>query len=75
MIESHLNMENITGADYTHAQRISKGFKIKHLGVYHNLYVQSDTLLLADVFENFGNMCLGIYELEPTLFLTAPGLA
>ena len=40
-------------------------FEIKNLGKYHDLYVQSDTLLLADVYENFRNMCLNIYELDP----------
>ena len=55
---SHLNMEYITHADYSHAKRVCKDFEIKHLGEYHDLYVQGDTFLLADVFENFGNMCL-----------------
>ena len=41
----------------------------------HDLYVQSDTLLLADVFENFRNMCIKVYELDPAHFLSAPGLA
>ena len=50
-------------------------FKIKNLGEYHDLYVLSDTLLLADVFENFWNMCLNIYELDPIHFVSAPGLA
>ena len=50
---SHLNMEDITDADYTHTKRVSKDFEIKNLRKYHNLYVQSDTLFLADVFENF----------------------
>ena len=50
-------------------------FKIKHLVEYHDLYVQSDTLLLADVYENFRNMCLNIYELDPVYFVSAPGLA
>ena len=72
---SHLNMEDITDADYAHAKRVCKDFEIKHLGEYHDLYVQSDTLLLADVFENFRNMCLEIYELDPAKFLSAPGLA
>ena len=49
--------------------------KIKNLGEYHDLYVQSDTLLLADVFENFRNKCTEIYELDPAHFLSAPGLA
>ena len=52
-----------------------KELKLKKLGDYHGLYVQSDTLLLADVFENFRNKCIEIYELDPTHFLSAPGLA
>ena len=72
---SNLNMEDITDADYRHANKVFKEFKIKHLGEYHDLYVQSDTLLLADVFENFRNMCIKVYELDPTHFLSAPGLA
>ena len=72
---SHLNMEDITDADYAHAKRVCKDFEIKNLGEYHDLYVQSNTLLLADVFENFRNMCLEIYELDPAKFLSAPGLA
>ena len=68
-------MEDITDADYTHRKRVCKGFEMKNLGEYHDLYVQSDILLLADVFENFRNMCLEMYELDPTRFLTATGLA
>ena len=52
-----------------------KRFKLKNLGEYHDLYVQSDTLLLADVFENFRNTCLKVYELDPAHFLSLPGLA
>ena len=48
-------MEDTTDADYVHPKRVCKDFEIKNLGEYHNLYVQSDTLLLADVFENFQN--------------------
>ena len=72
---SHLNMEDITDAYYKHAKGVCKGFEIKSLGEYHALYVQSDMLLLADVFENFRNMCLKIYELDPAKFFSAPGLA
>ena len=54
---SNLNMENITDVDYRHAQRVFKTFNNKNLVDYNYLYVQSDTLLLADVFENFRNMC------------------
>ena len=69
---SHLNMEDITDADYTHSKRIYKNFKVGNLGKYHDIYVQKDTLLLADVFENFRNMCLGIYELDPAHFPCVP---
>ena len=52
-----------------------KVFKLENLGDYHDLYVQSDTLLLADVFNNFRDMCLKEYELDPAHFLSLPGLA
>ena len=55
---SNLNMEDITDVDYRHAKRVFKSLNNKNLGDYHDLYVQSDTLLLADVFENFRNMCI-----------------
>ena len=72
---SNLNMEDITDTDYRHANEVFKELELKKLGEYHGFYVQSDTLLLADVFENFGNMCLKVYELDRAHFLTAPGLA
>ena len=62
---SHLNMEDITDVDYVHTKRVCKDLEIKHLGEYHDLYVQSNTLLSADVFENFRNICIKIYELDP----------
>ena len=52
-----------------------KGFKLENLGDYHDLYVQSDTLLLADVFNNFRDMCIKEYELDPAHFLSLSGLA
>ena len=58
-----------------HAKRVCKDFEIKSLGKDYDLYVQCDALLLANVFENFRNMCIKICELDPTCFLTAPGLA
>ena len=70
---SHLNMEDITDADYTHLKRVCKDFEIKNLGEYHDLFVQSDTLLLAYVLDNFRNLCLEIYELDPARFVTASG--
>ena len=72
---SGLNMEEISGIDYRHAEKLFNKFNIKNLGEYHDLYVQSDTLLLADVFENFRNMSIKVYGLDPTYFLSAPGLA
>ena len=68
-------MEDITDADYRHAKNVCKDFEIKSLGEHHNLYVQSHTLLLADVFQNFQNMCFEIYGLDPPRFLTALALA
>ena len=58
-------MEDIIDADYAHVKRVCKDFEIKNLGEYYDLNIQSDTLLLADVFENFRNMCIKIYELDP----------
>ena len=72
---SNLNMEDITEVDHRHAKRVFKSLNNKNLGDYHDLYVHSDTLLLADVFENFRNMCIKIYELDPANFLSAPRLA
>ena len=72
---STLNLEDISNGDYTHAQKVWDAFEIKNLGEYNNSYVKSHTLLLADVFENFRNKCLEIYELNPTYFVSAPGLA
>ena len=64
-------MEDITDADYAHTKRVCKDFEIKKIRKYLDLYVQSDTLLLADVFRN---MCLKIYTLSRAKFLSAPGL-
>ena len=72
---SNLTMENISDIDYRHGNNVFKKFKLNNLGEYHDLYVQSDTLLLADVFENFRNTCIKVYELDPANFLSIPGLA
>ena len=71
---SNLNKEDIIVADYTHPKRVCEDFEIKKLEECHDLYVQSNTLLSADVSENF-KICLEMYELDPARFLTAPGLA
>ena len=72
---SNLNMEDITDVDYRQGKTVFAYLINKNLGDYHHLYVQSDTLLLADVFENFRNTCIKVYELDPTHLLSAPGLA
>ena len=72
---SNLNMEDIDDIDYRHGNNVFKVFKLENLGDYHDLYVQSDTLLLADVFENFRDMCIKEYELDPAHFLSLLGLA
>ena len=71
----NINMEAINDIDYSHANNVFKRFKLKNLGDYHDLYVQSDTLLLADVFNNFRDMCIKEYELDPAHFLSLSGLA
>ena len=55
-------MVDITDVDYRHEKRVFKYFNNKNLGDYHDLYVQTDTLLLADIFENFRNKCIETYE-------------
>ena len=66
---------DIDDIDHRHGNNVFNKFKLNNLGDYHDLYVQSDTLLLADVFENFREMCLKEYELDPAHFLSLPGLA
>ena len=72
---SYLKMEGITDTDYAHMKRFCKAFEIINLGEYHYLYVQIDTLLLADVFENFRSMCHEIYELDPSKLLSGPRIS
>ena len=68
-------MEDISEIDYRHALKVFNKFNIKNLAECHDLYVQSDTTLLANVFESFRNLCLNTYELHPPYFLSLPGLA
>ena len=72
---SNLDMEDSTDSNYMHAKRVCKGFEIKKLGEYHDLYLKSDTLLVADIFKSFKRTCLKSYHLDPVKFLSAPGLA
>ena len=71
---SNLTLENISETDYAHANNVFKKFNINNLGEYHDLYVRSDTLLLADIFENFRQSCLKSFELDPAHFVSLPGL-
>ena len=70
-----LNLEDIADEDYKYSHKVWDAFGIKDLGEYHHLHVQSDTLLLADIYEMFGERWLKIYQLDPVHFLSAPGLA
>ena len=72
---SNLTLENISETDYAHANNVFKKFNINNFGEYHDLYVRSDTLLLADIFKNFRQSCLKNYELDPAHFVSLPGLA
>ena len=72
---SELNLEGVSTADYAHVQKVWEVFKIRNVTEYHNLYAQSDTLLLADLFESFRDKYIEIYDLDPTNFLTATGSA
>ena len=62
-------MGDITNVDYAHAKRVCKDFEIKSLGEYHELHVQSDTLLLANVFENFQKCLLKYINSTMLVFL------
>ena len=64
---SELNLEDITDKDYAHAQKVWEVFGIRNLGEYHDLNVQCDTLLLADVFEKFRDTWIEVYGLDPSL--------
>ena len=72
---SKLNDEHITDEDYQHAINVWNTFGCKTLRDYHDLYLKSDVLLLADVFENFRATCLCHYKLDPAQYYTSPGLA
>ena len=72
---SHLSEEGISEDDYEHAKTVWEEFKIKSMRGYHDLYLESDVLLLADVFENFRNVCLKNYKLDPAWYYTSPGIA
>ena len=72
---SNRRIESIKDKDYEHAKNVWNTFKIKNLGEYHDLYAQSDTLLLSDVFETFRKTCIKEYELDTSYFVSVPGLS
>ena len=72
---SYLYEEDITDEDYRRAQRIWEHFNIKNIGEYHDLYIMTDVYLLTDVFENFREMCLNYYGLDPAHYITLPNFA
>ena len=72
---SQLQEEGISDEDYAHAQKVWDVFHCNTFGEYHDLYLKTDVLLLADVFENFRNVCLTTYGLDPAHYYTAPGLS
>ena len=71
----HLNMKYITDADHAHPKWNCKDFEIRYLGKYHDFYVQSNTLFLADPLENLRNVCLKICKFDVAKSLLPPGLA
>ena len=72
---SELDLEDIADKDYTHAQKVLEELKIKNQDDYHDLYVQSNTLLLPDILGDFRKKCTELYEIDPAHFLSASGLA
>ena len=72
---SSLNMEDITNVNHRHAKRVFKSLNNKNLGDYHDLYVKSYTLLLVNVLENFRNMFIKLYKVDPAHILSVPKLA
>ena len=72
---SILNNEHITDKQYEHAQNVWNTFKLKSMGEYHDLYLQTDILLLVDVFENFRKTCIQYYKLDPCHYFTSAGLS
>ena len=72
---SKLNMSGVSDQDYEHACKVWRDFGIRNLGEYHDLYLRTDVILLANVFESFRKVCLDNYGLDPAHFYTAPGLA
>ena len=69
------NDQHITNKEYDHARKVWETFNLKNMGEYHDLYLKSDVLLLADVFESFKKTCFQYYKLDPCHYFTSPGLS
>ena len=72
---SKLSMSRVSNSDYAHARRVWRDFGINNMGEYHDLYLRTDVILLANVFEEFRRVCMENYGLDPAHFYKAPGLA
>ena len=72
---SKLNMSGISEKDHSHTCKVWNEFDLKNMGDYHDLYLETDVILLANVFESFRKVYLDNYGLDPAHFYTAPGLA
>ena len=72
---SNLNMSGVSEMDCKHAHKVWREFGIRNMGEYHDLYLRTDAILLANVFEEFRKVCLKNYGLDPSHFHTARGLA
>lgn len=72
---NRLTNSNVSDVDYNHALNVWSHFQINSLGEYSDIYLKSDVLLLADIFENFRKICLNTYGLDPAQYYTAPGLS
>lgn len=72
-VYSELNGEGIKDSDYEHAQRVWNTFGIQNMGKYSDLYVKSDVLMLTVVLENFRDVCIRTYELDPAWYFIVPG--
>ena len=70
-----LSETDISEEDYLHAETVWNVLHIQNMEEYHDIYMETDVHLLADVFENFRDLCLNIYKLDPAHFYTSPGLA
>ena len=69
---SHLYEKDATDEEYNRAQDAYNHFNITNLGAYHDLYLMTDVYLLTDVFDNFRDMCLSYYGLDPAYYVTLP---